>query len=104
MRTGSVSLFTPAVKKVIRKSSNDNVKDKSAPLTTAGRSRGNVTRQNVFQGVAPRSDAASSKRGSIPFKRARMINVTYDTENVVWAKITEKSPRLISKNTNHTRS
>ncbi len=56
----SVSVSGPARKTVLTTSSNENVKDSSAAMTTAGIIIGHSTFRKTRRGGAPRSAAASS--------------------------------------------
>ena len=93
MVSGSVFTPTPAVKKVMTKSSMDSVKDIRKPAITAGRMSGRVTSRKLCQGVAPRSRAASKMLSSMPASRARTTMATKPMQNVMWAIITVSSPR-----------
>src|SRR5262249_25126514 len=65
-KTLSVSVCDsgPVVKRVTMYSSSESVNDMSAPDTIAGSRYGTITSQNAFSGGAPRSIAASSRKGS----------------------------------------
>src|SRR5437867_4473898 len=88
---GSVVEPTPAVKKLMMKSSSESVKAISSAPTMPGISSGSVTRLKAIQGVAPRSSAASSSRGSSLRSRARTISATTGKLKIVWAMIIVKS-------------
>src|SRR2546426_3921446 len=70
---GSVVEPTPAVKKLMMKSSSESVNAISSAPMMPGTSSGSVTRLKATQGVAPRSSAASSSRGSSLRRRARTL-------------------------------
>lgn len=57
---GSVVADGPAVKLAITRSSSDSVKAKSQPAITAGAMIGSVTDVKAWNGVHPKSKAASS--------------------------------------------
>ena len=76
IRTGNVVEPGPAIKKVITKSSNDNVKANKAPETIPGANNGRVTRLKVSHGFAPKSAAASSNESSMSVNRARTTIAT----------------------------
>ena len=65
-------------------SSNDSVKARIAPASTAGRISGKVTRQKVVHGFAPRSAEASVRwRGNWP-SRATTLFTTSVMQKVTW--------------------
>src|SRR5712691_9628614 len=79
---GSVVEPTPAVKKLMMKSSNESVNAISSAPMMPGISSGNVTRLKATQGVAPRSSAASSSRGSSLRMFVRNIKATTEKLNI----------------------
>src|SRR5262245_59056284 len=75
-RMGSVSTRGPARKSETVRLSKEEMKAKAAPVTMPGRRLGMVTRTKVFQALAPRLRAASSRCGS---RRARLAAVVRST-------------------------
>ena len=71
-------------KNVIGISSNESVNASKAEPIMAVLMLGNVTSQNVCQGVEPRSAAASSKYGSRRLRRAYTCVSTKQIRKVVW--------------------
>ena len=83
MRTGTVSLDTPAERKlVITKSSMTVAKTTTRLATTDGSSMGKSTCRSACTRLAPRSRAASSKVGPIATSRLRTMTTTLESENV----------------------
>ena len=66
----------PVVKNEITKSSNDIVKAIKAPETIPGMISGTITLIRACHGVAPRSNAASGRLGSIWRSLGMMLSMT----------------------------
>ena len=78
----------PVVKSVTMYSSSERVNAISAPEMIVGRGYGTMTSQKAFSGGAPRSMAASSRKGSTPASRAWTATRTNGKQKVVWAMMT----------------
>jgi hypothetical protein len=78
----------PDVKYVITTSSSEMVNASIAPAKMPGAASGNTTRRNAWNGVAPRSAAASTSRLSNADRRAFTTTTTNAMQNVMWARIT----------------
>lgn len=94
----------PAVKNVIIKSSIDKVNAINPPATIPGKIVGNKTNQNVLNGLAPKSLAASKMLSSIPCILVLTAIATKLIQNAEWAKIIDDKPnvKLINiKNSNN---
>ena len=87
----------PETKLASTKSSNDSAKDIIAPAAREGAIIGTVIRKNTFQGLAPRSIAASSIERSISRKRDDTNTATYAVQKVVWAIQMVITPRSIGQ-------
>ena len=75
----------PELNDVTIRSSNDRANVSIAPAAIAGAINGRVMWRNAPQADAPRSRAASSRRGSRLSARARTTIATYEMQNVMWA-------------------
>src|SRR5262249_28119621 len=73
INTGNVT-WLPHKKAATRYSSNDALKHGSRLDRIPGHARGNVTPQNVCQGLSPRSELPPSRLRSKPSRREIMIN------------------------------
>ena len=76
------------MKYVITTSSSEIVNASMAPAKMPGAASGSTMRRNAWNGVAPRSAAASTRRLSNCDKRAFTTTTTNAMQNVMWAKIT----------------
>src|ERR1043165_1493888 len=109
MRTGKVVVEGDAMNTVIVTSSNDVMKANTQPETTPGSIRGNVTRRNTANGLAPSETAACSTARSSPVEaastslRANGITITMwdrtSPRNVPPSPITVKKRRKAKPST-----
>ena len=60
--------------------------------TSAGINSGNVTRQNVFHGLAPRSCAASSSDVLSRSSNGRIVRIVYGSATTTWPMMTACMP------------
>src|SRR5215831_4867821 len=86
-RMGSVSTRGPARKSETVRLSKDEMKAKAAPVVMPGRRLGRVTRRKVFQALAPRLRAASSRCGSRRARLAMVVRSTYGTMMATWLRM-----------------
>ena len=98
--SGSVCDSGPVTKNVTMTSSIESVNDISAPDTIAGKRYGTMTSQKAFSGGAPRSIAASSRKGSTPVSRACTATSTNGKQNVVCAMMIVAKPWANSASVN----
>ena len=83
IRSGNV-FSRPVRKNVTITSSNDKVNARIAPARIAGRTSGNVTRQKVPHGFAPRSaDASVRLRGICPSRAMTLLRINV-MQKVAW--------------------
>src|SRR5206468_2127633 len=75
-RIGSVSTRGPARNSETVRLSNEEMKANAAPVATPGSRLGRITRTNVFQALAPRLRAASSRCGSRSARLAAVVRIT----------------------------
>ena len=80
---GNVVEPGPDTKLASTRSSSDRAKDIMAPAASEGAIIGMVIRKNTFQGLAPKSMAASSIDRSSSRNRADTTTATYAAQNVV---------------------
>src|SRR3989442_1227790 len=85
-RMGSVSTRGPARKSETVRLSKDEMKAKAAPVAMPGRRFGRITRRNVFQALAPRLRAASSRCGSSRARLAAVVRITEGTMSATWLR------------------
>src|SRR5688572_32665316 len=75
-------------------SSRDSVKARSAPASTAGAIKGNVTLRNVVRAEAPRSAETSRRDQSKFLRRALTTAQTKAMLNTRWARMMEYRPSV----------
>ena len=90
----------PELKFEITKSSIERAKASRPAAITPGAISGSVTRRNVWSGVAPRSEAASSIERSKPINLDRTTTTTKLIENITWASSRVVKPSAMPETTN----
>jgi len=71
------------------------VKLNNQPDTTAGNASGRMILRKIVTSLAPKSFAASNILASNPFKREKMVTVTYGKQKVTWASNSDQKPKEI---------
>lgn len=93
------SPMVPLVKNVTAKSSSDMVKARKKPLIIPGLSCGIRTLKSAWEGVAPRSSAASYVLGLSWVSLGSTLNTTYGVQNDICASMTVTYPWLKPRKT-----
>ena len=71
------------------------------PDTTAGNAKGRIILRKIVTSLAPKSFAASNILESKPFKREKIVTVTYGKQKVTWASSKDQKPNEIPTTINN---